>query len=70
VFISVSVPTDDDRGPPYTVQALAAIHHANGRRLPIALLFGRYRRAKTLLCRFPPELVAVVENQLAAHYRS
>src|SRR5438034_9112299 len=65
---AVSVPAENDRGPQYMEQALAAIHQANPRRLPMALEFRRHTGEVTLACRFPEELRAAVEGQLFAQY--
>jgi len=68
VLLSLSVPADNDRGPQYVEQALAALHQAHPDRLPMDLLFARHARTVTLACRVPPELAATVASQLAAHY--
>ena len=68
MLVALSVPADNDRGPQYMEQAIAAIHQANPGRLPIDFAFGRQHKTVTLFCRFPPELAAVVTSQLAAHY--
>jgi hypothetical protein len=49
-------------------KALAAIHHANPRRLPVSLEFGSHQGAVGLYVRYPPDLKAVVEGQLANGY--
>jgi hypothetical protein len=49
-------------------QVLAAIHQANAARSPITLIFSAYAKTVRLFCRVPPELVASVTTQLAAHY--
>jgi hypothetical protein len=66
--MSLSVPADNDRGPQYMEQALAAIHQANPRRLPIEFSFGIHEQTLVLFCQFPPELAAAVTGQLAAHF--
>lgn len=68
MLFSLSVPADNDRGPQYMEQALAAIHQANPRRLPVELLFARHANTVALFCRVPPQLTAAVQTQLAAHY--
>ncbi len=68
VLIAISATADNERGPQYMEQALATIHQANRRRLPISFLFGSLRNMGTLLCRFPPPLAPVVEGQIGAHY--
>jgi hypothetical protein len=68
VFYLLSVPANNDRGPQYAEHTLAAIHQANPRRLPMEFSFARYQNNVTLLVRSPPELVAAVTAQLAAHY--
>lgn len=68
VQVSLSVPADNDRGPQYMEQALATIHQANTKRLPIEFGFGVHRGTVALRCRFPTELAATVTSQLAAHY--
>ena len=49
-------------------QALAAIHQANPRRLPIHLEFGHHHETVGLACSFPSELRTAVEQQLFAQY--
>ena len=68
MLLSVSVPTDNDRGPQYMEHALAAIHQANPRRLPMEFGFARHQKNVTLFVRSPPELAAAAASQLAAHY--
>jgi len=68
VQVSLSVPADNDRGPQYMEQALATIHQANTKRLPIEFGFGVHRGTVALRCRFSTELAATVTSQLAAHY--
>lgn len=66
--IILRVPADNIRGPQYMEQALAAIHQANPRRLPMALEFCRHGGEVTLACRFPEGLRGAVEGQLFAQY--
>ncbi len=66
--VIVRVPADNVRGPQYMEHALAAIHQANPRRLPLALEFRRHAGEVTLACRFPAELCETIEGQLFAHY--
>ena len=68
VLFSLSVPADNDRGPQYMEHALAAIHQANPRRLPMEFGFARHQKNVTLLVRSPPGLAATAASQLAAHY--
>lgn len=68
MLFSLSVPPDNDRGPQYMEQALAAIHQANPDRRPFDLLFARSGRTVGLFCRVPPELSSAVTAQLSAHY--
>jgi len=68
VLIALGVPADNDRGPRYLEHALAAIHQANPRRLPMELAFARHQKNVTLLVRSLPELAAATASQLAAHY--
>ena len=68
VLVALSVPADNDRGPQYMEHALAAIHQANPRRLPMEFGFARHQKNVTLLVRSPPELAAAAASQLAAHY--
>ena len=68
MLFALSVPADNDRGPQYMEQALAAIHQANPDRLPVEFSFGLLQRTVVLFCRFPPELAAVVTSQLSAYY--
>jgi hypothetical protein len=48
--------------------ALAVIHQANPRRLPIEFGFARHQENVTLFVRLPPELAAAAASQVAAHY--
>lgn len=68
MHIALSVPAGNERGPQYMDQALAALHQANSRRLPVTLELRRQDGEVTLACRFPDELRAVVEGQLYAQY--
>lgn len=68
MFLALSAPADNDRGPQYMEHALAAIHQANPGRLPMDFGFARHQKNVTLFARAPPELVAVAASQLAAHY--
>jgi hypothetical protein len=68
VLVTVRVPAENDRGPLYMDQALAALHHGNVRRLPITLAFARVTGEVTLCCRFPDSLRALIEGQLYAQY--
>ncbi len=67
-MLIVSIPADNDRGPQYMEYALAAIHQANPRRLPMGFGFARHQKNVTLLIRSPPELAAAAASQLSAHY--
>ena len=68
MLFALTVSADNERGPQYMEQALAAIHQANPRRLPVDLLFARHDRTVALFCRVPPELSATVIAQLGGHY--
>jgi Type IV secretion-system coupling protein DNA-binding domain len=68
MLVSISVPAGSTRGPLYMDQAPAAIHQGNSARLPISLVLGEHHGAIGLFCRFPPELRAIVEDQLYAQY--
>jgi len=68
VLLSIRVPADNERGPSYVEQALAAIHQANVDRLPLDFAYGSHAGTVTLVCRCPPLLSGVVRSQLAAHY--
>lgn len=68
MLIGLTVPPDNQRGPQYAEQFLAALHQANARFLPVELLLGSHRGEVLLGMRFPTELHAVAESQLAAHY--
>jgi TraM recognition site of TraD and TraG/Helicase HerA, central domain len=65
---AVTAPPHHERGPLYMEQLLAAIHQGNPARLPIRLVLGEHDGSVALFCQFPPELRAVVEGQLYAHY--
>ncbi len=66
--IALRVPADNDRGPQYMDQALAAIHQANPGRLPLRLEFRQHAGQVILACQVPDELCAVVRGQLYAAY--
>ena len=68
MLIALSSPADSDRGPRYAEQALAAIHQANPKRLPLVLEYGYHAGQVGLLCRFPPSFNATVSGQLSAAY--
>ena len=68
VRIAIRVPAMNERGPQYMEQAIAAIHQANPRRLPIHLEFGHHHETVALTCSFPPELRTAVEQQLFVQY--
>jgi hypothetical protein len=68
VLVSLRVPAENDRGPLYMDQVLAALHHAIPRRLPVTLAFARVAGEVTLCCRFPDALRSFVEGQLYAQY--
>jgi len=68
VLLALSVPADNQRGPQWMDQALAAIHQANPDRRPLDLLFAHAARAVGLFCSVPPELSSAFTAQLAAHY--
>ena len=68
VLVTLTVPADNDRGPQYMEQALAAIHQANAGRLPIEFAFGVQAGTVALSCRFPTKLAVAVAAQLSAHY--
>jgi hypothetical protein len=70
MLLTLSVPSDNDRGPQYMEQALAAIQQANPRRLPMEFVFSRHQDSVTLFVRSPPELAAAAASQLAGHYPS
>ncbi len=68
MLLSLSVPADNDRGPQYVEQVLAAMHQANPARLPITLTFASHERTVRLFCRLPPELAPAMTAQLGAQY--
>ena len=68
MLLRLSSTRDNARGPQYMEQALAAIHQANGGRLPFSLLLAHSDSQTSLFCRFRPELAAILEGQLAASY--
>ena len=68
MLFTLSVPPDNDRGPQYMEQALAAIHQANPKRLQIEFGFGFQRGTVAIRCRVPAELAVTVTSQLTAHY--
>ncbi len=68
MLLALSSPADSDRGPRYSEQALAAIHQANAKRLPLVLEYGCHAGRVGLFCRVPPSLKATIAGQLAAAY--
>jgi hypothetical protein len=65
---ALSVPADNERGPLFMDQVLAAVHQGNSRKLPITLLILRHAGEVTLALDFPEELRGSIEGQLYAHY--
>jgi hypothetical protein len=68
VLITLSVPADNERGPQFMEQALAAIHQANIARRQLTLGVGCRNKTVALFVQLPPELNAVVGNQIEAYY--
>lgn len=68
VLFAISATADNQRGPRYTEQALAAIHQANIERRPLTLLFGQHRDSVGLYCEADAALGRIVGTQLAAAY--
>lgn len=68
MLCALSVPADNERGPQYMELALAAIHQANRRRLPITFEFRRHDGQATLAVQAPEELRGVLSGQLFANY--
>jgi hypothetical protein len=66
--IALSVPANNERGPQYMDQALAAIHQANPERRSLTLGFCRQSGQVSLVCECPEELRAVVAGQMYAQY--
>lgn len=68
LLLALRTPVENERGPLYMDQFLAALHQANPTGLPVSLEIARIEGATTLLVRFPAELRSVIEAQLYAHY--
>ncbi|MDA1049598.1 MAG: hypothetical protein O3C40_03840 [Planctomycetota bacterium] len=68
MLIALQVPASNERGARYSEQALAAIHQANSDRSPITLLLAHHAGQAGMYVRYPQDLKAVVEQQLAAQY--
>ena len=68
MLFALSVPADNDRGPQYMDQVLAALHQGNPHRHPVTFVFAAYAKTVRLLCRVPPQLETTLLTQLAAHY--
>src|SRR3954470_14428075 len=64
----LSVPADNERGPLFMDQVLAAVHQGNPRKRPVTLLILRHAGEVTLAIDFPEELRGSIEGQLYAHY--
>ncbi|MCH8147525.1 MAG: hypothetical protein IH987_05950, partial [Planctomycetes bacterium] len=68
MLFQISTPLGNERSPAFMDQVLTVIHQANARRLPISLNYWCAPHTVTLLVRYPPELKAIVEGQLANAY--
>ncbi|MEO8493947.1 MAG: hypothetical protein ABI614_02680, partial [Planctomycetota bacterium] len=68
MLLSLQVPTNNERGPRYAEQELAAIYQANAASLRIALLLAHHAGQAGLYVRYPQDLKTVVERQLATQY--
>jgi len=64
--VLISVPANNEPGPQYMDQALAAIHQANARRRGIDLGIRRDEGEVCLGCRFPDDLRGTIESQFFA----
>jgi hypothetical protein len=62
------VPADNQRGPQYMDQALAAMHQGNPHRQQMTFGFVRHQGEVGLTCCFPEQLHSLVERQLYAQY--
>jgi hypothetical protein len=49
-------------------RAFAALHQANGQRVPFTLEYGRLARTVSLFLCFPPQLRPYIETPLVANY--
>ncbi|MFO0967866.1 MAG: hypothetical protein U0793_20070 [Gemmataceae bacterium] len=65
---AVSVPAENERGPLYMDQVLAAAHQGNPGRYAVTLAMLTHAGAATLCCRLGTELQGLVEGQLYAQY--
>ena len=68
MLLAISSPADNERGPIYAEQMLAALHQANRRRLPVSLIFSRHDQTVGLYCRVPEQLESTLRQQLIARY--
>lgn len=68
VSLEVRIPAENERGPAFQEQALAALHAANPRRLSIGLALRRANGKTSLLVDVPDMLRHAVEHQLHAAY--
>lgn len=68
VLVSVRVPAENDRGPLYMDQVLAALHHGNHHRLLSTFAFARVAGEVFLCCKTEDTLRAILHGQLYAHY--
>lgn len=68
MLLRLSVPPTNDRGPLYMEQALAAVHGAVTRRMPLTLLYAQHDGEAALFLRLPRMLKTIVPSQLYAQY--
>jgi len=68
VLLAVSATTDNQRGPRFMEQALAALHQTNAVRRPMVFVYGAGQSTVGLFCRFPAAFRAAVLTQLSAAY--
>jgi len=68
MLLAIRVPADNQRGPRFMQEALAAIHQANHRRAAIRLEFGCHAGRVGLFCRVPDDLTPLVVGPIAAKY--
>lgn len=68
MLLALRVPADNNRGPLFVEQVLAAIHQGNPNRLPVTLGLACVAGSPSLTCRFPAALRNLVESNFYGHF--
>ena len=68
MLVGLAAPPDNNRGPRFMQEALAAIHQANRERAPLVFEFASHDRRVGLFVRMPDDLAPLVAGPLKAKY--